>query len=170
MLFRSEGGAKPPLEEIVLEAAKSAIPAGLLDGLVLGREPRAAPRSTGQAGALRSSMVGGRPAGIRPGQPRGGERLNVVETLRAAAPWQPLRRRERSDRSEPQRDPKGQDAGRAPIEVRREDLRINRFKQRTETSVIFSVDASGSAALQRLAEAKGAVEQVLVDCYVRRDQ
>jgi magnesium chelatase subunit D len=32
------------------------------------------------------------------------------------------------------------------------------------------VDASGSAALQRLSEAKGAVEQVLADCYVRRDQ
>jgi magnesium chelatase subunit D len=31
------------------------------------------------------------------------------------------------------------------------------------------VDASGSSALQRLAEAKGAVEAVLSDCYSRRD-
>jgi magnesium chelatase subunit D len=55
------------------------------------------------------------------------------------------------------------------VEIRKEDFRLTRFQQRTETSVIFSVDASGSAALQRLAEAKGAVEQVLGDCYVRRD-
>lgn len=155
----ARGEANPELTEIVLEAAKSAIPAGLLDALALGREPRSAPRSAGQAGALRGSTQGGRPAGTRPGQPRGGERLNVVATLCAAAPWQPLRRRERGAAS----------ATSPRVEIRKEDFRITRYKQRTETSVIFSVDASGSAALQRLAEAKGAVEQVLVDCYVRRD-
>jgi magnesium chelatase subunit D len=147
--------SRPPLDEIVLQAAKSAIPAGLLDAVAVGREPGSIRRHAGQAGALCSSSHGGRPAGVRHGQPGGGERLNVVETLRAAAPWQPLRRRE------------GSLARR--IDIRREDFRVTRFKQRSETSVIFSVDASGSAALQRLAEAKGAVEQVLVDCYVRRD-
>lgn len=153
-------GGERSLGEIVLQAAKSAVPAGLLDALALGREPRTAPRSTGQAGAQRGSPQGGRPAGTRPGQPRSGERLNLVETLRAAAPWQPLRRREREGRegAPPRR-----------IEIRKDDLRLTRFKQRTATSVIFCVDASGSAALQRLAEAKGAVEQVLADCYVRRD-
>jgi len=149
-----------PLENVVLEAAKSALPAGLLDALALGREARSTPRRAGQAGALRASNEGGRPAGVMAKQPRSGERVNVVETLRAAAPWQPLRQRERGEGSGP--------PGRR-IEIRKEDFRVTRFRQRSETRVIFAVDASGSAALQRLAEAKGAVEQVLADCYVRRD-
>ena len=44
------------------------------------------------------------------------------------------------------------------------------FKQRSGTTTIFVVDASGSAALQRLAETKGAVELLLADAYVRRDK
>jgi magnesium chelatase subunit D len=55
------------------------------------------------------------------------------------------------------------------VEVRPDDLRITRFKQRTESTVIFLVDASGSTAFARLAEAKGAVELLLADCYVRRE-
>ncbi len=165
----AESARKPEdarLEEMRARGRQDAIPKGLLDALVLGRESRAGPRRAGQSGALRASNLGGRPAGVLPRQPRQGDRLNLVETLRAAAPWQPLRLRER-DAS--QRAAGTRPAGARRIEIRREDLRVTRFQQRTETSVIFAVDASGSAALQRLAEAKGAVEQVLADCYVRRD-
>jgi magnesium chelatase subunit D len=95
---------------------------------------------------------------VRRGAPRGGARLNVLETLRAAAPWQRLRSRKTgADRN-------------ARVIVLREDFRINRFKHRSQTTTIFVVDASGSSAAHRLAEAKGAVELLLADCYVRRDQ
>ena len=79
-------------------------------------------------------------------------------SLRAAAPWQPIRRRERTAVADHR------------IEVRADDLRVTQFKQRTRTTTIFVVDAPGSTALNRLAEAKGAVELVLADCYVRRDR
>jgi magnesium chelatase subunit D len=54
--------------------------------------------------------------------------------------------------------------------VRREDFRIRRYRERVRTTTVFAVDASGSQALHRLGEAKGAVERLLADCYVRRDQ
>ena len=52
----------------------------------------------------------------------------------------------------------------------RDDFRVARIKQRNEATAIFAVDASGSTAFQRLAEAKGAVETILAECYVRRDK
>jgi len=143
--------ADRPLEDQVLEAAQAAIPAGLLASLQPGRLRRS--HSSGRAGALYQSRLRGRPVGAHPGEPRAGARLDVIETLRAAAPWQRLRRREARR-----------------IEVRRDDFRITRYRQRSETTAIFVVDASGSAALHRLAEAKGAVELLLTDCYVRRDR
>jgi magnesium chelatase subunit D len=88
--------------------------------------------------------------------PRGHARLNVLETLRAAAPWQRIRGRTA--------------AGDRRIRIDAADFRITRHQERTQTLTIFAVDASGSSALHRLAEAKGAVELLLADCYVRRDQ
>ncbi|MCA3011857.1 MAG: magnesium chelatase subunit D [Myxococcaceae bacterium] len=149
-------GAPKDLPELLLAAAEASVPKDLLELGGAPRAPRAGPRSAGRAGASRTSTRGGRPAGARAGVPQGGERLNLVETLRAAAPWQRLRRATRT-----------RDVRR--VEVRQSDLRISRMVQKMESCIVFCVDASGSAALQRLAEAKGAVEQVLADCYVRRD-
>jgi magnesium chelatase subunit D len=44
-----------------------------------------------------------------------------------------------------------------------------RFEDKSDRVLIFAVDASGSAALARLAEAKGAVELLLAQAYARRD-
>jgi magnesium chelatase subunit D len=144
-----------PLGEIMLEAARAAMPAGLLEKLLAGKAARARTPAAGRAGAIQHSLRRGRPIGVRRGELKAGARLNLVETLRAAAPWQRLRRG-------------GEKATRVFVEPG--DFRITRFRQRTETTTIFVVDASGSAALNRLAEAKGAVELVLADCYVRRDR
>jgi len=149
-----------PLEDVVLEAAQAAIPDNLLAMLKMGAM-RSRSRSHGKSGASQSGSLRGRPAGTRRGEPGAGARLAVIDTLRAAAPWQRLRQQERAAQGT------GSDV---LVEVRQDDFRVTRYKQRSETTTIFVVDASGSAALHRLAEAKGAVELLLADCYVRRDR
>jgi magnesium chelatase subunit D len=80
-----------------------------------------------------------------------------MATLRAAAPWQAMRRREST-------------SSREGFLVRSDDFHVRRFRERRESTTVFAVDASGSQALNRLAETKGAVELLLADCYVRRDR
>ncbi|MGH1573115.1 magnesium chelatase subunit D [Methylobacterium sp. P31] len=142
----------PAADDVVLEAVRAAIPPNLLDQLLSGQQRLAAAKAgrVGQAASART----GRLVGSRRGDPRRG-RLDLLATLRAAAPWQALRRRTEETRR---------------IVVRRDDLRIRVLRQRTETTTVFCVDASGSAALERLAEAKGAVELLLAEAYVRRDR
>ena len=151
----------PPDEERLLEAALAQLPAGLLEQLQT-RSVRLRQSSTGSAGDQHRHQNRGRPTGVFRGDHRRGGRVNILATLRAAAPWQPLRRREQTarDNKTPPRH----------LRIRRDDIHLTRFQQRRETLTLFVVDASGSAALQRLAEAKGAVELLLADCYARRDQ
>jgi magnesium chelatase subunit D len=143
------------LQNLVLEAAQAAIPRGLLARL-RGESAGRAPPASGRVGAMRKGGTRGRPAGVRSGAPRGQARLNVMETLRAAAPWQRLRGRILD--------------GNSRVRIQPSDFRVTQYQQRSPTLTIFAVDASGSSALNRLAEAKGAVELLLADCYVRRDQ
>src|SRR5450631_438206 len=149
------------LDEVILAAVQAALPPDVLAAL-RASPGRSRARFSGKAGAPQKSNKRGRPAGVLRGDLRAGAKLNVIETLRAAAPWQPLRRREAAVT--------GATSARPRVLIRKDDFRITRFKQRTETTTIFVVDASGSAALHRLAEAKGAVELLLADCYIRRDQ
>jgi magnesium chelatase subunit D len=141
-----------PLADVVLDAVKAALPPDLLAELMRRDAIRGLARAPGRAGQFKASVKRGRPIGTRQGEPRNGARLHLLETLKAAAPWQMLRRR----------------TGR--FEVRRDDFRIVRFRQRIGTTTVFAVDASGSAAMHRLSEAKGVVELLLADCYVRRDR
>lgn len=138
------------LDDIVLEAVSAALPPDVLAAIAAGAGRRASNGSGG--GERRKSPMRGRPLGARAGLPRGGARLALIDTLRAAAPWQKMRGAE----------------GR--IAIRRDDLRIKRFETRADATTIFAVDASGSAAVARLAEAKGAVELLLAEAYVKRTE
>jgi magnesium chelatase subunit D len=77
-----------------------------------------------------------------------------VATLRAAVPWQALRRAGVPERL---------------IHLRPSDLRVKRSEERSDRVLVFAVDASGSSAMARFGEAKGAVELLLGRAYARRD-
>jgi len=147
--------APSQLEDVVLESAQAAIPPDLLAALNADRLRGARSEGSGKAGAGKLSARRGRPIGARSGSLRHG-RLALLDTLRAAAPWQAIRRGDADSRE-------------SGVLVRPDDFRVRRFRDPRETTAIFVIDASGSAAMHRLAEAKGAVELLLCDCYARRD-
>ncbi|MEM9668019.1 MAG: VWA domain-containing protein [Pseudomonadota bacterium] len=117
------------------------------------RADRKARGIAGRSGDVTFAMDKGRPDRTLDRQTEKG-RVDLIATLRTAAPMQTLRR-------------KKTDA--AGFAIRKSDLRMKRFRRRKQSSVIFVVDASGSSALNRLAEAKGAATRLLTDCYARRD-
>lgn len=145
------------LDDLILAAVLASIPKDVLARIGEGRAARRA-TGAGGAGRKRASQMRGRPLGARPGLPRGGARLALIDTLRTAVPWQEIRRQQ-----------EGMDAPKR-LRIRKGDLRIRRFEERAEALTIFAVDASGSSALARLAEAKGAVELMLAQSYVKRAQ
>lgn len=141
-------------DEMLIEAVRALLPAHLLDQLVPAGTTRGASGSGG-AGARHKGNRRGRPLPSRHGRIDGTSRIDLVATLRAAAPWQPMRRRA------------------TPLAkgllIRPSDIRLKRYEEKSDRLLIFLVDASGSAAMSRLGEAKGAVEILLAEAYARRD-
>lgn len=140
-------------EDILLEAIKAALPADVLAKLSAAASP-ACTGGTG-AGAKRTGNRRGRPLPARAGSRSSTARVDLIATLRAAVPWQTIRKRAQPER-------------RGPI-IQPSDLRHKRYQNLSDQLLIFAVDASGSAAMARLGEAKGAVELLLSEAYARRD-
>jgi magnesium chelatase subunit D len=126
------------------------------DALTQGEHGRTrAPRQTVAPARRRAGSGGstfsarGRYAGSTPSKPEGG-RVALDATLRAAAVSSA-----------------GQDTR---FRVTAEALRYKRYKSRSGTLFIFLVDTSGSMALNRIEQAKGALAQLLRRSYVNRDR
>ncbi len=147
----SESKSDAPLEDRVLDAVQAILPE-----LALAEQARNRSSARDAGSGAKQSADHGRPAGSARAKPDGRARLDLLSTLREAAPWQGVRRREQP--------------GREGLIVRPDDFRAKRYSRPAESVMIFLVDASGSAAAARLAEAKGAVELMLSEAYRRREK
>ncbi len=139
-------------DDMLIEAAKALLPPDFLDQLAVKQQRGGL--GTG-SGAAKSGNRRGRPIPSRAGRLGGSARLDLIATLRSAAPWQRIRRAAQPDRQ--------------GIIIHPCDIHLRRYEEKSDRLLIFVVDASGSAALTRLAEAKGAVELMLAAAYARRD-
>ncbi len=127
--------ADTALEDMLIQTVAASIEASVLD--TPSRRPRRSARgASGRSGETTFAADRGRPDRPAPGRRAG--RLDLMAPLRSAAPMQRIRRR-------------GGPSGR--LIVRPSDFRMKRFRRRRQSSVIFVVDASGSSAMQRMAEA-----------------
>lgn len=135
------------LQDEVLQAIAVDLP-DVLDSLPFAAARRAATGSRGSTAATRGRQVGHLPTE----SPRG-QRIDVLATLRAAARWQRLRPRTRRR-----------------VEIRASDLHVRRYRSKAGSLFLFAVDTSGSMALNRMREAKGAIHALLGQAYVNRDR
>jgi magnesium chelatase subunit D len=155
-----KGSAAESVDELIVQALDGHAPAELLDLLV----PRGQDRGSRHAGRRRNAAgdktnwTRGRYTSAVAFRPPAG-RIAIGATLRAAAPFQKMRH---------QTAPGG--SRQASVLVAPDDLRFKRFRQKEGALVIFAVDASGSMALNRINQAKGALLRLLRESYLHRDK
>ena len=199
-----EGAAVP--EEQILAALASELPTDL-DELPFRTVQR------GRAGS-RGATEGTRGRHVRslPGDPKRW-RLDASATLRAAAPWQSVRRTARAGQevnttqssfretmaniltrpgsyltralsntrvlsniwapSKVEREQPDKSGGRnesKKLYFESGDIRVKHYRSKAGALFCFAVDASGSMALHRMGQAKGAIHSLLEKAYVKRDR
>ena len=142
------------IEELMMDAIETELPDNILN-ISLASKKKAKSGSRGEALNNRR----GRFVRAQPGEMRSGK-VALIPTLISAAPWQESRRKEKKMAGRPK----------TALIISKDDVKIKRFRDKSGTLFIFMVDASGSMALNRMRQAKGAVASLLQNAYVHRDQ
>ncbi len=154
----SEDGLQPTIPaEMLLDAIKSSLSPKVLKNLIDQSKNLKTHKNNSGSGKTKLSNRRGRPLPSRAGKLDNTKRLDIVETLKAAAPWQAIRKKRSSN-------------SHSRIMIRSQDIKIKRHEEQSDRLIIFIVDASGTSALGRLGETKGAIEILLSEAYAKRDQ
>ena len=143
------------IEELMMEAVETELPDNIMN-ISLAAKRKSKSGSRGEALNNRR----GRFVRSQEGEMRSGK-VAIIPTLISAAPWQESRKKERKKKF---------GKVNTALVINKEDVRIKKFRDKSGTLYIFMVDASGSMALNRMRQAKGAVAHLLENAYVHRDQ
>jgi magnesium chelatase subunit D len=153
------------VEELIIEAMDSPAP----DDAFTLRRSKAARATSGKRSQV-SDHARGRYAGSD-SRRKNNARLALDATLRAAAPHQIARRdKPNALRSFNAKDKTIRITKDKTVRITKDDLRFKKFKRRSGILFIFAVDASGSMAVNRMAQAKGALTRLLQQAYLHRDK
>jgi magnesium chelatase subunit D len=142
------------IEELMMDAVETELPDNILN-ISLASKKKAKSGSRGEALNNRR----GRFVRAQEGEMKSGK-VALIPTLISAAPWQATRKKDKKMADRPAN----------ALIINKEDVKIKKFRDKSGTLFIFMVDASGSMALNRMRQAKGAVSSLLQNAYVHRDQ
>eukprot|EP00929_Paragymnodinium_shiwhaense_P016047 TRINITY_DN124189_c0_g1_i1.p1 TRINITY_DN124189_c0_g1~~TRINITY_DN124189_c0_g1_i1.p1 ORF type:complete len:872 (+),score=261.87 TRINITY_DN124189_c0_g1_i1:76-2691(+) len=121
-------------------------------------------KKQGRSGARQKIYSMDRGRYVKAMLPKGGDtktgKIALDATLRNAVVFQKIRREEAVKKGKPLKN----------VYVERSDIWVKKMARKAGALVIFIVDASGSMALNRMQNAKGAVLKLLESAYQSRDQ
>ena len=112
----------------------------------------------GKGQGLNENSLSGRGYRSMNWRPGTSNQIKIIESIQAAIPHQSQRIKLFKSRKKMR------------VYVLPNDLRVVKRRSKIRNTTVFLVDASGSSASRRLGEAKGAVELLLSQCYIRRDE
>ena len=142
-------------KKMLIDALKISLPSNLIESLLSKNSQSISFGESAGSGERNINFSAGRPIPSINRKYSSDKRIDLIGTITRAIPWQKLRSSSITKNKK--------------ISIYPQDIMIKRFEKQSERLLIFLVDASGSNAIGRLNEAKGAIEILLSDAYAKRD-
>ena len=142
-------------KKMLIDALKISLPSNLIEILLSKNSQSISFGEVVGSGERNNNFSVGRPIPSVNRKYSSDKRIDLIGTLTRAIPWQKIRFSSVTKNRK--------------IIIYPRDIMIKRFEKQSERLLIFLVDASGSNAIGRLNEAKGAIEILLSDAYAKRD-